>query len=262
MQSLLSKGVKRIFRPLSIDMKPNSLPDNDFLKGKKLISISPGGFKGIYMLGICLFIKDTFDLDDYIFSGASAGAWNALTLCYKKDPKLIKENVLDYSLKNAKTIYEIEKLMKDRFLLYTKTEDYDFRRLFIGVTTFKKLKSSVHIFYGFSNLEDALDCCIASSHIPFITGGLVNKYRNIYTFDGGFSKYPYLNTIHSTLHISPSMWNKNPGYQNPGTFDITQYTTLFSRDKLDFNNLYESGYNDSVKNYDYLKYFLLNSSDL
>jgi hypothetical protein len=58
------------------------------------------------------------------------------------------------------------------------------------------------------------------------------------------------------------MWKEKPGYQGTGIFDITQYTTLFSRDKFDFNNLYKSGYNDSVKNYDYLKYFLLNSSDL
>lgn len=261
MQVVLSRRLTQCVRAISV----NSIPQvtcNNFLKNKKMISISPGGFKGIYMLGICLYIKDNFDLNDYVFSGASAGAWNALTLCYKKDPKLIKENVLDYSLKNAKTIFEIEKLMKDRFLLHTKTEDYDLRRLFIGVTTIEKLKSNVRIFYGFTNLEDALDCCIASSHIPFITGGLVNKYRNAYTFDGGFSKYPYLNSMQSTLHISPSMWKEKPGYQDTGVFDITQYTTLFSRDKLDFNILYESGYNDSEKNYNYLKYFLsnLNSS--
>jgi len=259
MKSLLSIGLKPVFRPLSIETKPNVVVDNDFLKDKKMISISPGGFKGIYMLGICLFIKDTFDLEDYVFSGASAGAWNALTMCYKKDPKTLKENVLEYSLKHAKSIYEIEKLMKERFLLYSKTEDYDLRRLFIGVTTVERLKSRVHIFYGFTSLEDALDCCIASSHIPFITGGLINKYRNTYTFDGGFSKYPYLNSIQSSLHITPSMWKEAPGHQGTGIFDITQYTTLFSRNKFDFNTLYESGYNDSVKNYDYLKYFLAKS---
>lgn len=256
MRTVLSNNLLRVVQPISMNLITNQAINNDFLKNKKLISISPGGFKGIYMLGICMFIKDTFDLDDYVFSGASAGAWNALTLCYKKDPKVIKEDVLDYSLKHAKTIHEIEKLMKERFLLYTKTEDFDLRRLFIGATIVERFKSRVHIFYGFSSLEDALDCCIASSHIPFITGGLVNKYRNTYTFDGGFSKYPYLNTLQSSLHISPSMWKEKPGHQGTGMFDITQYTTLFSRDKFEFHTLYESGYNDSVKNYDYLEYFL------
>ena len=262
MQTIVSSFLTQRSRYFAMNTRTTPVLNNDFLKDKKLISISPGGFKGIYMLGVCLFIKDTFELDDYVFSGASAGAWNALTLCYKKDPKLIKEDVLDYSLKHAKNIYEIEKLMKDRFLLYTKTEDFDLRRLFIGVTTVQGLKTNAHIFYGFSNLEDALDCCIASSHIPFITGGLVNKYRNIYTFDGGFSKYPYLNSINSTLHISPSMWKEKPGHQRTNIFDITQYTTLFSRNAMDFNNLYESGYNDSVKNHDYLKYFLSNPQTL
>lgn len=236
------------------------LKSSNFLKGKKLISISPGGYKGIYMLGVCTFIKDMFDLDNYIFSGASAGAWNALTLCYKKDPRELKNLVLDYSIKNAKTINEIETMMKRQFLLHAKTEDFDLRRLFIGVTTIDGFGSKTYIYHGFTTLEDAIDCCIASSHIPFITGGLVHKYKNVYSFDGGFSKHPYITNVKPELHICPSMWKEKPGYQGTGIFDITQYTTLFSRKNFDFSELYNSGYNDAKNNYDYLKYFLGNSS--
>jgi hypothetical protein len=56
-------------------------------------------------------------------------------------------------------------------------------------------------------LEDAINCCIASSHIPILTGGLTNKYHNMFAFDGGFSSYPYVNRTR-ILHISPSMWSK------------------------------------------------------
>jgi len=248
----------------SADNAYKKMFDSDsFFRDKKLISISPGGYKGIYMLGVCVFIRDNFNLEDYIFSGASAGAWNALTMCYKKDIMELKRNVLDYSLQNARSIREIEPLMKSRFLLHSRTEDFDLRRLFVGVTTLEKLSPKTYVFYGFDSLEDALDCCIASSHIPLITGGFTNKYKNLYTFDGGFSKYPYLNNMKPSIHITPSIWKEKPGHQgDKEKFDITQYTTLFSRNNLDFTQLYDSGYNDSQKNYAYLKYFLDSQIDL
>ena len=230
--------------------------ENDFLKNKNLISISPGGYKGVYMLGVCAFIKDMFNLDNYIFSGASAGAWNALILCYKKDIRILKHDVLDYSINNAKTINEIEMMMKERFLLYSKTEDFDLRRLFIGVTTVNYLSRQTRVYYGFSTLEEAIDCCIASSHIPFITGGMVHKYDNVYSFDGGFSKYPYLKNMKPRIHITPSMWTGRGPIMSSGIFDINQYTTLFSRKNFDFIDLYNSGYNDTKDNYEYLKRFL------
>jgi len=263
-KNYFKKPYQAVTRFINNDNAHKMLFETDsFLKEKKLVSISPGGYKGIYMLGVCIFIKDNFDLDNYVFSGASAGAWNALTLCYKKDIRYLKQQVLDYSLQNSKSINEIETLMKKRFLLFSKTEDFDLRRLFIGVTTLEKFKPKTYIFYGFESLEDALDCCIASSHIPLITGGFVNKYKNLYTFDGGFSKYPYLNNMKPSIHISPSIWKEKPGYQgDKESFDITQYTTLFSRNNLDFTQLYDSGYNDSQKNYAYLKYFLDSQIDL
>ena len=72
-----------------LDLKLNLNSNND------LISISPGGFKGFYMLGITSYIKKNYDLSNYIFSGASAGAWNALLMAYKGDVDHFIDNVLD-----------------------------------------------------------------------------------------------------------------------------------------------------------------------
>jgi hypothetical protein len=107
-----------------------------------------------------------------------------------------------------------------------------------------------------SNLEDAIDCCIGSSHIPYVTGNLINTYHNTYTFDGGFSKYPYLKTSPPVLHITPSMWkhmynNTLVTTQNE-RINISDYTTLFSRGKYNFKLLYEEGYNDAKLNQWYL----------
>jgi hypothetical protein len=132
------------------------------------------------------------------------------------------------------------------------TEDFDLHRLFIGVTTIEKYKTNTTIFTGFDNLEDALNCCIASSHIPLITGGFTNMYRNILSFDGGFSKYPYLNITKSVLHITPSIWEKENNKIKRGAGSIIDYANLFSKKKYNYVELVENGYNDCQKNKNYL----------
>jgi hypothetical protein len=238
------------------------LQKNDFVKDKRLISISPGGFKGFYVLGICKYIKQHYDLNNYIFSGASAGAWNSLFLCYKGDIETIQAKILDVELQNSKSIQDMEKLIKTRVLENYVTEDFDLRRLFIGVTTIEpsdektrfSVRRGIHtnttIFTGFHEVEDALNCCIASSHIPLITGGFTNVYQNFLSYDGGFSNHPYLNITEPVLHISPNMWKKSalPKSSDGAGLSLSDYTTLFSKDKFHFHKLVEDGYADAQRN--------------
>jgi len=247
-QTIITNTNKRTF---GINDKEIYMNENKFIEDKKIISISPGGFKGVYMLGVCLYIKDHFDLKNYIFSGASAGAWNSLVLCCKKDVKLFKEEILDYSIKNSKTIIELENLMKTRILQHYTTEDFDLRRLFIGVTTLNGFYPETTIYSDFQNLEDAINCCIASSHIPLISGGIINRYHNKFTFDGGFSKVPYLNIKQNVLHITPSMWKERTNRTTIG--DINEFTTLFSKNKYNFTQLYLNGYEDANNHKEFLE---------
>jgi len=231
------------------------LKDEKYINDKKLISISPGGFKGFYMLGTSAFIKENFNLDNYIFSGASAGAWNSLFMTFKHDPLELVIKILDDKLNNAISINELEYIIKYKLLNNYSEDDFDLKKLFIGVTNFENMKIKTLIFSDFNTLEDALNCCIASSHIPYITGKtFLNKYQNMNTFDGGFSKYPYLNVIKPTLHITPEMWKDDNQENIQKTYvekllrlrsNISDYTTLFSRSKY---NLFEKGYNDAKKN--------------
>jgi hypothetical protein len=234
------------------------LKDEKYINDKKLISISPGGFKGFYMLGTSAFIKENFNLDNYIFSGASAGAWNSLFMTFKHDPLELVIKILDDKLNNAISINELEYIIKYKLLNNYSEDDFDLKKLFIGVTNFENMKIKTLIFSDFNTLEDALNCCIASSHIPYITGKtFLNKYQNMNTFDGGFSKYPYLNVIKPTLHITPEMWKDDNQENIQKTYvekllrlrsNISDYTTLFSRSKYNFNDLFEKGYNDAKKN--------------
>jgi hypothetical protein len=219
------------------------LKKNDFIQDKKIISISPGGYKGFYLMGTVAYIKEHYSLEPFIFTGASAGAWNALFMTFNKDPMEIVLEVIDNSIKKAESINELEHIIKYKLLNSYKTEDFDLKRLFIGITTLGNFKINTNIFSDFDDLEDALNCCIASSHIPLVTGGFTNKYNNIYAFDGGFSKYPYLNITKPVLHISPTMWDL--AQEKKTTSDIFSYTTLFSRDRYDFMELFDNGYNDA-----------------
>jgi len=240
--------------------KSNHLIYDNITENKKLISISPGGIKGFYLMGTINYIKENYNLDDYIFSGASAGAWSGLFMSLKypnadkdketTDNYFIRNIILDDNLKKAKTLLEFQYMLKYKILSLYTNEDFELDKLFIGVTSIKNFRIQTSIFSRFENVEDAINCCIASSHIPFITGGIINKYHDIYTFDGGFSKYPYLNFTNATLHISPDMWVKKNKNFDP--FSIAEYTTLFSKDKYNFYELYENGYNDAKKNKDYL----------
>ena len=245
------------------------LEENNFIKNKKLISISPGGLKGFYELGILSYIKDNYNMENYIFSGASAGSWNALFMCCKKDTKKFVYNLLDYKLSQIKSIKELEFYLKYKLLSNYENEDFDLKRLFIGVTTIKNFKRKTNIFSDFDNLEDAINCCIASSHIPLITGGLTNRYHNMYTFDGGFSNYPYLNFTENVLHITPGMWkdlvnvssSSSSSKKNRFLKKLSSLNIVFELIAMIKNNnymeLFDHGYEDARKNKELLdKIFL------
>lgn len=211
------------------------LQEHKFIQDKKMISISPGGTKGFYTLGICSYIKDNVDLSNYIFSGASAGAWNSLFMTFNKNHKKLIDVMVNNELYKKKThIFDIEWEMKNQLLNKFLTRDFDLERLFIGVTTLQQ----TYIYTDFENLEDAINCCIASSHIPFVTGSLINKYKNDYTFDGGFSKFPYLMCKKPVLHITPYMWNENEKNNLSSYLSVTDF---------DSKNFYERGYSDTYK---------------
>ena len=251
------------------------IQENEILRNKKTILLSPGGFKGVYMLGICCYIKEKYDMDEYLFSGASAGAWNALILTCKHDFSLHIKNIIYDSISEAPTLLDIEKTIKKKILNTYTTEDFDLKRLFVGVTTIFERKPNTTIYTDFDSLEDAIDCCIASSHIPFVTGGVVHTYKNIVSFDGGFSKYPYLNGSSPNnkvvIHIHPNMWKKKYSkmeiskeeskyYSFLNTFSIQEYTTLFSKHKYNFETMFQNGYSDAKENGLFLDGLFLNHS--
>jgi hypothetical protein len=218
------------------------IENNNNLKNQKIISISPGGLQGFYLIGVVNFIKDNYNLDNYIYTGASAGAWSSLIMSYKYSSKKILDCIKDINKLELKSVSDLQIELKKNILKNFKSEDFSLKKIFIGVTVLKRFQLSTNIFYNFENLEDAIDCCIASSHIPILTGGIINKYNNHISFDGGFSSTPYLDLNNTALQINPNMWDKN--YNT-----IIDYNDFIQKiEYINFNELYSQGYNETKKN--------------
>jgi hypothetical protein len=268
-------GGKKIIAPLQTNSQCISkdkevfLEDNNFIENKKLISISSGGLKGFYELGVLSYIKDNYDMENFIFSGASVGAWNALFMCYKNDSKKFVNDLLDYKSIKMNDIKEVKYFFKYEVLPSFSNDDFDLRRLFVAVRM-KRFKPVTNIFSDFNNLEDAVKCCIASSHIPLITGVLTNKYYDMYRFDNQYTKNEYSNFTENVLHISPSMLkklnvnendnvnkNKKLTFLNPFTsLNINLESFMMLKNK-NYAELFDNGYEDAKKNKEYLdKIFL------
>lgn len=247
----IRQGGQKIYPSSIISIKDKRIYENNanYHEPRKTILISSGGFRGFYMFGICKFIKKNYNLDPYVFSGASAGAWLSLFLSFRGNVDEFEKYLIDDSLQSIQSIHKMETTMKDKLLKKYTTDDFDLKKLYVGVTTFTPFNyANTCVFTNFENLEDAIDCCIASSHIPMVTGGLSNMYYDLYTFDGGFSKWPYLNSSKPVLHITPFFWDKIV-YSK---LDIEAYTTLFSRKNYDFGELVVQGYFDTFENKQYL----------
>lgn len=223
----------------------------------KLIISTPGGLFGFYFMGVSSFIKEHYDLSYYVFSGASAGAWNSLFLSLKENDQLFIDEILKIDIKNIKSIYKLEKQIKSFILDNYDDTMFDINRLYLGVTVLEKSDLKLCVYNDFTSLEDTIDCCIASSHIPFVTGGPFNIYRNKFSFDGGFYSYPYLNVSTPSLIIERDLWDKKDKSEVSDARVAVincSFDTLFNLNKVNFtlSELYERGYNDSKKNKGYL----------
>lgn len=210
------------------------------------IVISPGGFKGLYSLGICHYIKNNFDISKKKIAGFSSGAFNSLFMTMNRE----KENEFMRLMFGIKPRISIDKLLGTtvRILNNLKYEDVDLKRVKIGVTTSNGLK----YFDNFLSLQDAIYCCKCSSFIPFVTcNDIFLFYKNNLTLDGGiYYQMVKRNKIKGKLYISTNMFGRYKCHMTEG----------LKRPTCSYYQLYLYGYNDARKNHDMLKAYFDESS--
>ena len=214
----------------------------------KTICISPGGLLGFYLWGTCSFIKDQYDLTEYRFVGASAGAWNALLMTYNKDDHVSLTLDILNGMDGKQNIHNIESSIQET--LRGRDADFDLSRLNIGLTVIDHCIPRWKTVDTFTDLADALDCCIGSSHIPWITGGWKKTYKNQSVLDGGLRYHAFVKKTNPVLHITPTMWNANRDVSFLDTLCVSKTGNpgKTKKTKDAFFDLYLRGYQDALKN--------------
>lgn len=211
------------------------------------IVISPGGRYGMYNLGICHYVKQTFDIKNKHIVGFSAGAWNALFMCMDKD-------LMDDFVRKSFNIFEMEKEPISNMLKKTikVIEQYDIKQfdvehLHVGTSQINKTT----IFNKFLTIDDIIRACIASSFIPFLTyNDLFYFYKNISSIDGGLYYSKYIKKLPSTtLRIHYKMFGRHT--------DKNIFKDIVDKSSPPPYQLYIKGYHDAIKHHDYFaKYFV------
>ena len=219
---------------------------NEKFENKRIIKIAPDGINGFYDFGTSLYIKKNYNLDNFLFSGVSSGSWNALFLTFNKDITKLFQIIFNEELQNNRQLHDIQYFIKNKILENYNEKDFDLDKLYICVIQLDKWKYKHFIYTDFISLEDALNCCIASSNIPIFTGDFCYRYQGKLSFDGIFLKYPHLYLNNSYLRIHVNMYNNN------------KYKII---NKKFIHDSVSNGYNDSKKNKNKLdKYFLENTN--
>tara|TARA_Y100000389_G_C17435818_1_gene505431 strand:+ start:106 stop:798 length:693 start_codon:yes stop_codon:yes gene_type:complete len=208
----------------------------------KSISINPGGLKGFYTLGICKYIKENYCLDEYYLYGSSAGSWNALYLTLPLDDNNYIDKIITIKKGDFKNLYELENKIKNIILeeKYPDTTSLN-KKCNICFSQFNRYRFKKVIKNEFHDLNDMLECCIASSHLPIISNKMFFYcYQKQKCVDGGLFRTNYPKNIKPNLVLSHKMFNNK---------QIVKYSRA---NHLNIERLIYEGYSDARK---YRNYF-------
>jgi hypothetical protein len=208
------------------------------------ILIAPGGYKCIYTIGICHYIKNNFkqQIKSKKIIGFSGGAFAALLMRTSKEKANELLNCL-FSLDSPrvsmpKFLNNIVDTLNKKF----NYDDFDLSGTQIGVTTSSGLKC----YDTFLTMEDLTLCCKCSSFVPFVTQNeMFLVYKNHLTLDGGIYYKQLKNIKKEKLVISSSMFGRYTKNMLQG----------FYKPKCSYYQLYMYGYHDARKNHDMLKQY-------
>ena len=210
------------------------------INSNKLLTVGPGGLTGFYNLGVASYLKENYNLTEYVFLGASAGSWNALLLTYKNNYTEVIDNILAQEIYyQTKSIPYLLNYIKDYIEKSFKEDDFELNKLYVSVSTFKLFSLRARIIQNFTSLTDATNGCYYSSYIPFLTGKVkFFSFKNL-IFDGGIFAFPPKHIEAPYFDIHTGLWGRQ--FNSKDRF-------LYPDDPEYIKNMYRLGYNDSHKN--------------
>ena len=210
---------------------------------KKIISINPGGIFGFYTVGYSSYILKNYNTYKYHFIGASSGSWNSLFCCYKYDhSKFFKQLMNQDFFVNISSVDMLQKNVTNYITKNYKSCDFNLNKLSICISILEDFKLKSLIISNFTNIDDAMEICRLSSHLPYLTSDVfIKKYNNNIVFDGGLTEFPPKNT---SIYYEISIDRMNNNNIDSAFCNILKGNIS----KEIIKNLYLEGYKDCEKN--------------
>lgn len=234
----------KIFRKILLipifTKREHAMTDISFVKSTPVVHFTTGGLGLFYQLGVTKYILENYNFDKNVhYSGISAGSYCAL-LCSIDAKSKEMDNIVD-------TFFDLSKNLEDDEFwksvqnnartavqrIYTTPRTP--KNLHIGVTSILP-KPKRNYLENFEDINDALEACIASSHVPLLCGSLSVKYKDEHLCDGGFAgKYDTPRDYYKVIDIDANMFYPT----------IMKDGQAFVWDPNVFFNLYDRGYTDA-----------------
>ena len=157
----------------------------------------------------------------------------------KNFDKIFINKILKVNEDNSKgfkfqRVLKIQNHIEDIILNDFNENSLELNKIIIGISVFKGLKFKPELVFNISNLEISTQLCKSSSHIPLITGNLINRFNGYLVLDGAYTNLPLSLIEKPYFNINTDIWG-------------TKLTNAFSPDK-DIKFLFYKGYFDTHKN--------------
>ncbi|DBA05273.1 TPA: hypothetical protein N0F65_007435 [Lagenidium giganteum] len=182
-------------RPLSKASAPaTALVRRKLTENHHIAQIGFGGCGGMYnyFLGVASVLQESYDLENVIFSGVSAGCFPATILALGIDVKefFFKENLPLIEMAAEQTYAGLGKwipMVKENMLKMLEPDAYKKvdKRLYFSVTEIPKLKN--HLLTTWESNEEMVDCMLSSAHVPIYTNSWTSSHRGMQLVDGGLT---------------------------------------------------------------------------
>ena len=225
---------------ITVDFKPDIL-------------LSPGGYNGFYQLGICHYLKNTFDCSNKKILGFSSGSWAGLFMClHNKYSNECVRNIFK-QIDKCCPLPKMPGIFQKAIENY-KYSDFNISNLHIGLTNIHS--ADIEIQTKFLTIKDCTNCCIGSSFVPYVTyTDLLYFYNHKCVVDGGVYYKKYLAALDENKVLVVNYKIFRPKFNPKGRHFVN-----FFKPKRTLYQLYLLGYNNARNNHDYLKKYFHSGS--
>ena len=206
----------------------------------KFIYLAPAGFTMPYNLGICTYLKEHYNLDNYNFIGSSAGSW--LSIFLASDMVISEDLIHNYLNKFDSTdlLYKWNNIcpfLKEEFPKYINNLSFvDNKKIEISMSQYYNKTIHNELIINYNNLDELLELCSLSSYIPLLSGLYIPKRNNLISFDGYFTK-PNFEHRKIILSVDNSMFDRHFTFKD-----------VIGNSKININEMIDLGYNDCITN--------------